>query len=729
MKIARKAIPFAALLTALAVGSPLYAQSAQSQDDFLLLEQEKAKNEVYKAYFPSLEIARKAAISFHGQMLESNYKDGYLVMELNAEEMEKLRTFGFTFAVASEFIEKRNTLLTNIQNRLQAQAKSFGTTADAQDVGIASIPGYACYETVEETFTAAAGIASSKPNLADWIDVGNSWEKTQGLGGYDIRVLKLTNKAITGTKPKLFINSAIHAREYTTAPLTLSFARWLVDGYGVNADATWILDHHEVHLLLQTNPDGRKKAETGLSWRKNTNQNYCGATSNSRGADLNRNFTNSWNITNGEGSSGDQCNDTYRGPSAGSEPEIQAIEGYVRSIFPDRRGPGRNDAAPSDTSGIHLDIHSYSQLVLWPWGDVSQAAPNGTALQTLGRKFAFFNSYTPQQSIGLYPTDGTSDGVSYGELGVAAFTFELGTQFFQNCTTYNNTIKPNNLPALIYAAKVVRTPYITPAGPDITGLALSGTASSSGVPAGTVVTLTATSTDSRFNNSNGTEATQNITAAEYYVDKAPWEAGAAPIALLASDGSFNAKSEGITGSVYTADLAKGKHIIYVRSRDASGVWGAVSAEYLVVSDGTPPLAYCAAASANASEEWIGGVGIGSFSNTSGSSRYSDFTAQTANVIRGSNTLRLTPAFAGSAYKEFWKVWIDLNKDGDFTDGGEEIFSSGSALSTVINGSLVIPAGAPTGKTRMRVAMRYSTAPTPCGSFNYGEVEDYSVNIN
>ena len=51
-------------------------------------------------------------------------------------------------------------------------------------------------------------------------------------------------------------------------------------------------------------------------------------------------------------------------------------------------GPNDNDAAPSDTSGIHIDIHSYSELVLWPWGSTNQAAPNGSALQTLGRKFA-----------------------------------------------------------------------------------------------------------------------------------------------------------------------------------------------------------------------------------------------------------------------------------------------------------------------------------------------------
>ncbi|NQD95359.1 carboxypeptidase, partial [Pseudomonas sp. CrR25] len=398
--------------------------------------------------------------------------------------------------------------------------------------------------------------------------------------------------------------------------------------------------------------------------------------------------------------------------------------------WPDRRGPGKQDAAPSDTSGIHLDIHSYSELVLWPWGDTSALAGNATALQTLGRKFAFFNGYSPQQSIGLYPTDGTSDGISYGELGVAAYTFELGTQFFQNCSTYNNTIKPNNLPALIYAAKVVRTPYLTAAGPDVTALSLSGSAATTGVPAGTPVTVSGTVSDARFNNSNGTESTQPISAVEAYIDQAPWESGAAPAALQASDGNFNSSTEGFTGSLVTAGLSEGKHMVYVRSRDSSGAWGAVSANFLVIDEdgGTPPVQYCSAGSTSAAYEWIGKVQVGGFSNTSGASTYSNFTSQQITVQRGNNSLTLTPQFAGSAYKQYWKVWIDLNKDGDFNDSGEQVFSSGSASTAVVNGSLNIPSSAASGKTTMRVAMRYNTAPNACGSYNYGEVEDYSVMI-
>jgi carboxypeptidase T len=583
-----KASQVAALVAAALVSLPAAAHPAGNHELTLQQLKEESVNEnVYKAYFPNLATARKAAISFHNNLMEARYSDGYLVMELSPEDMAKLATFGFRFERATEFLQQRNQFLTQMQGLAQQRAMS-GSAAITADVGVASIPNYSCYETVEETFTAAQGFTTTYPNLAAWTDVGNSWEKTQGIGGYDMFVLKLTNKSITGDKPKLFVNSAIHAREYTTAPLNLSFARWLLEGYGTNADATWILDNHEVHLMLQTNPDGRKKAETGLSWRKNTNQAYCGATSNSRGADLNRNFTFGWNSTGGTGSSGSQCNETYRGPSAGSEPEIQAIQAYVRSIYPDRRGTGANDAAPADTSGIHIDLHSYSELVLWPWGTTSTPAPNGTALQTLGRRLAFFNGYTPQQSIGLYATDGTSDGVSYGELGVAAYTIELGTAFFQACSTYTSTIKPNNLNALIYAARVVRAPYQLPAGPDVTSISLSGGAATGGVAPGTPVTLSASITDTRFNNSNGTESTQAIAAAEYFIDVPPWQTGAVANALTASDGSFNATTETVGGTISTTGLSAGKHIVYVRGRDAGSNTGPVTASFLVITDGSPP---------------------------------------------------------------------------------------------------------------------------------------------
>ena len=579
--------PFGVALTALCLAvSAVPAASADDHAADMRAQrlQEKQRTNIYKAYFPDLATARRAAITFHANLLESQYEEGFLVLELNPQEIATLRSYGFRIENAPEFIQKRDDFLNQIQQAADARQRMGAASTDAT---VQSIPSYACYETVEETFAAAQAFATTYPTLATWLDVGDSWQKTQGLGGYDMRVLKITNSAIGGTKPKLFITSAIHAREYTTAPLSLEFARWLINGYGTNPDATWIVDHHEVHLLLQTNPDGRKKAEGGLLWRKNTNTNYCGATSNSRGADLNRNFAFQWNSTGGQGSSGSQCDETYRGPSAASEPEVQAVQNYIRSIFPDRRGPNMGDGAPADTMGMHIDIHSYSQLVLWPWGTTSTPPANGSALQTLGRRLAYFNGYTPEQSIGLYPTDGTSDGPSYGELGVAAYTIELGSSFFESCTTYNNTTKPKNLPALIYAAKVVRAPYQIPAGADVTGVSLSNDASGAGVTAGTPVTITASATDTRFNQSNGTEPTQAVTAAEAYIDTPPWSGGS-PISLSPSDGSFNSTTEGITGTLSTAGLPLGKHLVFVRAKVTSGQWGPVTAQFLKITNVVPP---------------------------------------------------------------------------------------------------------------------------------------------
>jgi carboxypeptidase T len=515
---------------------------------------------IVRVYYPDLATGNKTLLSFEPQLLQTNYEAGYHVMAVTQEDIDRLEAAGLR-------VEKEVTWVA--PQVLQAPA-----------VGIESIPGYSCYRTVEETFAAAQALATAHPDLATWIDAGDSWQKTVNQDGYDMMVLKLTNSAIPGPKPKLFLSAAIHAREYATAELVTRFGEYLVNNYGVDADAAWILDHHEVHLMLQTNPDGRKRAETGLTWRKNTNNNYC-ANTDTRGADLNRNFPFQWGCCGG--SSNNPCDLTYRGPSAGSEPETQAVQNYMDSIFPDQRGPDLTDPAPNDATGIYIDVHSYGNLVLWPWGFTTDLAPNATALQTLGRKFAYFNSCTPQQGIGLYPTDGSTDDHAYGKLGVAAYTFEVGTAFFQSCTYFEDTLIPANLPALIYAAKVVRAPYLTPAGPDATNLALS----SSEVPAGTPVTLNATINDARYSNSNGTEPTQNIAAAEYYIDAPPWETGAVAVAMTAADGNFSSTVESVTATLDTSGLSEGRHTVFVRGQDGSSNWGAFSAIFLTVTAPAP----------------------------------------------------------------------------------------------------------------------------------------------
>jgi PKD repeat protein len=146
--------------------------------------------------------------------------------------------------------------------------------------------------------------------------------------------------------------------------------------------------------------------------------------------------------------------------------------------------------------------------------------------------------------------------------------------------------------------------------------------------------------------------------------------------------------------------------------------------YIVVED--TPITYCNSQGNNYSYEWISNVQFGSYSNSSGAAGYTDFTGQTISMDVGSNvTVSLSPGFSGSTYTEYWKVWIDYNKNGDFTDPGEEVYSGIS--SGTVTGNFDVPAGA-TGNTRMRVSMKWNAWQTSCETFSYGEVEDYTVSF-
>ena len=434
---------------------------------------------------------------------------------------------------------------------------------------------------MEETLAAAEQIVSDHPGLAAWIDAGDSWEKTAGLTGHDLMVLRLTSGTVPGPKPKLFITCAIHAREYATAELCTRFAEYLVAGHGTDADRTWLLDHHEIHLALQANPDGRKQAETGLLWRKNTNEAYCRQDPGKRGADLNRNFDFQWGCCGG--SSTRECDELYRGPWSSSEPETQAVQDYLFAEFPDQREDPLDAPVDDLATGIYLDIHASGDLLLWPWGFAGQA-PDHVQLQTLARKMAYFNGYTAKQSVYLYPTDGTTVDFAYGAQGVAAFTFEIGDWFFQDCAAFEEAILPTNLAPLLYAAKAARTPYLTPAGPDAVGARLAPALAG----ADATVRIGAVIDDTRYNNDGGPEPTQPVAAAECYLDLPPWDRDApgTAIPLSPEDGSFDDAREEVSALVGTAGLAPGRHTVFVRGRDADGTWGAVSAAFLYVADGT-----------------------------------------------------------------------------------------------------------------------------------------------
>lgn len=240
-----------------------------------------------------------------------------------------------------------------------------------------SIQGFSCYKSVQGTFDWMSFMVSRavyKPKLSVAItDIGDSHLKTQNSNnGDDILALKITGNSGATDKGIFFVMSGLHAREYAPTELVSRWAESLINGYGLDADVTALLDHTEIHIVLQANPDGRKVAETDrpVLQRKNRNGSpfLCG---DSYGVDLNRNFPFGWGSD--EGSSNDPCSETYRGPEPASEPEVRAILNYCQSIFPE--GQGKDD--PNEvilegydeqtTAGVFLDVHAYGEIIIWPW--------------------------------------------------------------------------------------------------------------------------------------------------------------------------------------------------------------------------------------------------------------------------------------------------------------------------------------------------------------------------
>jgi hypothetical protein len=149
-----------------------------------------------------------------------------------------------------------------------------------------TIPGRSCFRSMSGMMESMDDLADEYPDLMTISDIGNSYLKentgrTNGRyeipeGGFDIFALKITSSSSSSSsngKGKMLVTSGVHAREWAPPELLARFVELLVRGYGDDADATWILDHVEVHAILYVNPDGRWMAERypELYWRKNLN--------------------------------------------------------------------------------------------------------------------------------------------------------------------------------------------------------------------------------------------------------------------------------------------------------------------------------------------------------------------------------------------------------------------------------------------------------------------------
>lgn len=232
-------------------------------------------------------------------------------------------------------------------------------------------------------------------------------------------------------RPVIVFNAMHHAREVMTTEVVMHIANVLTDQYGKSGEITNWLDQYRIVMIPQVNPDGNALVHAGQTmWRKNA-YTVSGMLA---GVDLNRNYPAYWNYC--QGSSGSSFSETFRGPSAGSEPEVQAVMKLMAEVKP----------------VASISYHSYSELIIYPFACSNVVNPSKQLFHkiALDMKAAIrddnnkLNTYqvgtTPEL---LYNADGSDDDWLWKEQGVLAYTIEVNSNTFRPDYNAwrNNTVK------------------------------------------------------------------------------------------------------------------------------------------------------------------------------------------------------------------------------------------------------------------------------------------------
>ncbi|MEV6691021.1 M14 family zinc carboxypeptidase [Micromonospora sp. NPDC051196] len=306
--------------------------------------------------------------------------------------------------------------ITRLGFRLEAVAAPPNDRGHAHsDVGIAAFPpADSNYHDYAEMTAVVNQVVADHPSIARKISIGTSYE------GRDLMAVKISDNVATDeNEPEILFNSQQHAREHLTVEMAIYLLNLFTDSYGSDSRITNLVNNREIWIVPSVNPDGSEyDIATGSyrSWRKNRQPN---SGSSAVGTDLNRNWSYNWGCCGG--SSGSTSSDTYRGPSAFSAPETQALRNFVNSRV----------VGGVQQIKANIDFHTYSQLVLWPYGYTTSNTATGmnadqyNTFATIGQQMAATNGFTPQQSSDLYITDGSSIDWMWATHGIWAYTFEL----------------------------------------------------------------------------------------------------------------------------------------------------------------------------------------------------------------------------------------------------------------------------------------------------------------
>ena len=358
--------------------------------------------QVRVALASALDLKRLQENGFDVLHLEAEGPSGLLGAHVagTPDELARLHARGFAYDVVHADLEayQADRLARGLQ---QAQVM------DGPPYGFGSLGGF---QTVAEMEGVLDMLHQMNPAICSArFSIGTTVE------GRSIWAVKISDNVATDeNEPEVYFDAMHHARE----PFSMESLLWmmweLVAGYGLDPESTFLVDEREMWFVPCVNPDGYEynrvtNPQGGGLWRKNRVNNGDGTF----GVDLNRNYAYQWGYDN-VGSSPNSSNSTYRGPSAFSEPETQAVRDFVLS---------RNFVAA-------IQAHTYSDLILWPYGYTSGAyTPDENLFQILGSAMAATNGW-PAGTVWsiLYEANGASIDWFYHDVpgNPFAFTPEIG---------------------------------------------------------------------------------------------------------------------------------------------------------------------------------------------------------------------------------------------------------------------------------------------------------------
>jgi hypothetical protein len=288
-----------------------------------------------------------------------------------------------------------------VTDRTEAKLKQLGVsyTEDAQMSAMARFP--SGYKTVDQVYADMKALAAAHPSYIQYVEFGKSLEKRP------MAALRITAKRDAGL-PAIRLASGVHARELPPVELMSRFAHTLADGYGKDKTVTNLINTKDIWIVPLQNPDGRARVEKGdAMWRKNTRRDQISPD----GVDCNRNADDHFS----QGTSDAYAQD-YRGPSAFSEPESQALR----------------DLSKKHHFAVSLDMHAFGGMVLWPPGYDNGNTADQAAFQRIGGALGQRLGYRAGTiARTLYKTYGDTATWEYNSQKTLAFAVEL------DCGSFN----------------------------------------------------------------------------------------------------------------------------------------------------------------------------------------------------------------------------------------------------------------------------------------------------